>query len=91
VSASGQAVPAHFSARRRPAVPAPQSLTWGAALVVSLAELAVAADSGRPQAFLASAVVTALAVVFAIRPLAGLMAVVLVHQSVDLWADGTLA
>ena len=73
-----------------PALRLPRSLTWLAGLAFSTALVIAAVISAQPRAFLATALLVALTAVFLIRPLYGVLAVLLIHQSVDLWADGQL-
>jgi O-antigen ligase len=68
----------------------PRSLTWLAAVGFSLALLIAAILSTHPRAFVGTAVLIGLTALFVVRPLYGTLAVLLIHQTVDLWADGQL-
>ena len=80
--------PAALAGVPRPAVTLPRSLTWLAALAYSAGLLTAALLSGSPKALAATALLVGLTAAFVVRPLWGVVGVLLVHQSADLWADG---
>jgi O-antigen ligase len=84
------AIPALSRPLEAPELRLPRSLTWLAGLGFSGALVIAAVISAQPRAFMATALLVALVAVFLIRPLYGVLAVLLIHQSVDLWADGQL-
>jgi putative inorganic carbon (HCO3(-)) transporter len=74
-----------------PRLALPRSLTWMAAFAYSLTMLVAGMRAATPAALLAAAALIALTAVFVFRPLAGLIVLLLTHQSVDLWANGQLS
>jgi O-antigen ligase len=77
----------------RPPSSAPRSggdLTWIAAGAVSAGALIAAIALGSGTEFLATAGIIPFAVLFAIRPVWGVYAVIIARPSMDLWADRSL-
>jgi len=68
----------------------PRSLTWLAAIGYSGALFVLATSSNRFAAYAASALLIGLIALFVVRPVSGLVGVLLIFQSADLWADGRL-
>jgi O-antigen ligase len=68
----------------------PQSLTWIAAVGYGTALFMLALSSNRLAAYAASALLIGLIALFVVRPVAGVVGVLVIFQSADLWADGRL-
>jgi O-antigen ligase len=68
----------------------PGPLCWLAAIVFAAALLLAAVLSAHASGFLVAALLAAISGLFLLRPLAAVALVILVHQSVDLWANGQL-
>ena len=70
--------------------PPPGPLCWMAAIGYSGGLLIAAALSAHASGFLVAALLTAMSGLFLLRPLAATLLVLVVHQSVDLWANDQL-
>ena len=70
--------------------PPPGPLCWMAAIAYSGGLLIAAVLSAHASGFLVTALLTAMCGLFLLRPLAATLVVLVIHQSVDLWANGQL-
>ncbi|HVG87414.1 MAG TPA: hypothetical protein VM823_00490, partial [Gaiellales bacterium] len=68
----------------------PGPLCWLAAIGFSGVLLLAAVLSAHASGFLVAALLAAISGLFLVRPLAAIVLVIVVHQSVDLWANGQL-
>ena len=70
--------------------PPPGPLCWLAAIGFSGGLLIAAVLSAHASGFLVAALLAAMSGLFLLRPLAATVLVIVIHQSVDLWANGQL-
>jgi O-antigen ligase len=68
----------------------PGPLCWLAAVAFSGALLLAAVLSAHASGFLVAALLAVMSALFLVRPLAAVALVIVVHESVDLWANGQL-